>query len=113
MAGTDFHIKAGQDNPVGGKMSQEQAKQSDTHPLPLSGAPPKHQAKLQHVSSLDYRILKGGFKKHCPPKTAMHQCCLPPNTSLVCLLETTLKKIFLPQPDQYITGFTTPALCFK
>ena len=33
------HIKAGWDNLVGGKVSQEQAKESETLPLPLVGVP--------------------------------------------------------------------------
>ena len=38
--GTSLHIKAGQDNPVVGKESQEQVKAS----LPLLGVPQKHKA---------------------------------------------------------------------
>ena len=31
------HIEAGEGNPMGGKESQEQAKESETHRLPLLG----------------------------------------------------------------------------
>lgn len=37
--GTKANVKAWQDNPVGGIGSQQQAKESDTQTLPLSGHP--------------------------------------------------------------------------
>lgn len=37
--GSDLHNKAEQGNPVGGKGSQEQAKESETLLLPLLGVP--------------------------------------------------------------------------
>lgn len=41
----------GQGNPIGGKSSQEQAKESETHPLLLSGAP--HQANSHDTYTED------------------------------------------------------------
>lgn len=35
------HIKAGQGDPLGGKESQDNTKESDTHPVPPSGVPQK------------------------------------------------------------------------
>jgi hypothetical protein len=39
------HIKAEQDNPVGGKRSHKQAKESEISPIPLLGVNPKPQVK--------------------------------------------------------------------
>ena len=51
--GTSPHIKAGQGNPVGGKGSQEQAKESETPPLPLLGVPQEHQATQHNIYAED------------------------------------------------------------
>ena len=39
--GKSPHIGAGQGNPIGGKESQEQVKESEIHLLPLVGVPEK------------------------------------------------------------------------
>ena len=40
---------SGKDNPIGGKESQEQEKESETHPLPLLRVPQEHQTNSHNL----------------------------------------------------------------
>lgn len=51
--GADRHIKAGQNNPGGGKGFPEQAKESEAPSLPLLGIPQKYQANNHNTSAKD------------------------------------------------------------
>lgn len=46
-------METGQGNPIGGKDSQEQEKDSEVHLFPLLGVPPKHQVNSHNLYTKD------------------------------------------------------------
>lgn len=54
MASQNPTVKAGQGNLLEGKEPQEQAKTSETHPLPLLRIPEKHQVKNHNIFTMEF-----------------------------------------------------------